>query len=88
MNVVTRISLCSMLFVVMSIVSSAQPLLPKTGPFEPTWESLSQQYDCPDWFRDAKFGIWAHWGPNSVESTGTGFPDDCIYRIIIGRSLI
>jgi len=35
------------------------------GPFQPTWESLSQ-YQCPDWFRDAKFGIWAHWGPNAV----------------------
>jgi alpha-L-fucosidase len=35
------------------------------GPFQPDWESLSQ-YQCPDWFRDAKFGIWAHWGPNSV----------------------
>jgi alpha-L-fucosidase len=33
--------------------------------FQPDWESLSQ-YQCPDWFRDAKFGIWAHWGPNSV----------------------
>src|ERR1043165_7413610 len=30
------------------------------GPFEPTWESL-QKYECPKWFRDAKFGIWAHW---------------------------
>ena len=27
------------------------------GPFQPTWESL-QQYQCPDWFRDAKLGIW------------------------------
>jgi len=30
--------------------------------FASSWESLSQ-YRCPDWFRDAKFGIWAHWGP-------------------------
>ncbi|MGS0526416.1 alpha-L-fucosidase [Zobellia nedashkovskayae] len=29
--------------------------------FEPTWESL-KQYESPEWFRDAKFGIWAHWG--------------------------
>jgi alpha-L-fucosidase len=29
--------------------------------FEPTWQSLSQ-YQCPEWFRDAKFGIYAHWG--------------------------
>ena len=32
------------------------------GKFQPTWVSL-QQYQVPEWFRDAKFGIWAHWGP-------------------------
>ncbi len=31
------------------------------GPFAPDWKSL-QQFRVPDWFRDAKFGIWAHWG--------------------------
>lgn len=31
------------------------------GPFSPQWESL-QKYKVPDWYRDAKFGIWAHWG--------------------------
>ena len=31
------------------------------GKFQPTWESL-QQYQTPEWYRDAKFGIWAHWG--------------------------
>ncbi len=35
------------------------------GPFQPTTESL-KQYECPEWFRDAKFGIWSHWGPQSV----------------------
>src|SRR6266542_1668652 len=30
-------------------------------PFEPTWDSL-KQYKVPDWFADAKFGMWAHWG--------------------------
>lgn len=40
-----------------------------TGRFEPRWESL-RQYDVPEWFRDAKFGIWAHWGPQCVEGTG------------------
>lgn len=33
--------------------------------FEPTWESL-RRYRCPDWFRDAKFGIYAHWGVYSA----------------------
>ena len=33
--------------------------------YEPTWESL-RQYNVPDWFRDAKFGIFIHWGIYSV----------------------
>jgi alpha-L-fucosidase len=40
--------------------ASAEPM--KDGRFRPTWESLGQ-YEVPEWFRDAKFGIWAHWGP-------------------------
>ena len=39
------------------------------GKFEPTWESL-QQYRTPDWYRDAKFGIWAHWGPQCQPEHG------------------
>ena len=30
-------------------------------PFIPDWESL-QHYQTPDWFRNGKLGIWAHWG--------------------------
>ena len=37
--------------------------------FQPTWESL-QQYRCPEWFRDAKFGISAHWDAQSVPEQG------------------
>ena len=40
------------------------PIAP--GPFQPTMESLTN-YTCPDWFRDAKFGIWAHWGPGGAD---------------------
>ncbi|MBP7401901.1 MAG: alpha-L-fucosidase [Clostridia bacterium] len=40
-----------------------------TGPFEPTLDSL-KTYAAPDWFRDAKFGIWSHWGPQSVPMYG------------------
>jgi alpha-L-fucosidase len=39
------------------------------GRFEPTWESL-QQYRVPEWFRNAKFGIWAHWGPQCQPGRG------------------
>lgn len=40
------------------------------GPYKPTWESLSQYNQAPDWFRDAKFGIWAHWGPQCQPEEG------------------
>jgi alpha-L-fucosidase len=33
--------------------------------YQATWESL-KNYECPDWFRDAKFGIFIHWGVYSV----------------------
>ena len=37
--------------------------------FEPTFQSL-RQYTVPEWFKDAKFGIWSHWGPQSVPMFG------------------
>src|SRR5258708_7497828 len=40
------------------------------GPFKPAWESLQSQYQAPEWFRDAKFGIWAHWGPQCEPEHG------------------
>ena len=40
------------------------------APFAPTWDSLADGYRAPDWFRDAKFGIWAHWGPQCVPEAG------------------
>ncbi|MGF7036288.1 alpha-L-fucosidase [Paenibacillus mucilaginosus] len=39
------------------------------GPFEPTFESLGK-FECPEWFRDAKLGIWSHWGAQSVPMYG------------------
>jgi alpha-L-fucosidase len=47
---------------------------------EPTHNTISpsftsdiesfRQYRYPEWFRDAKFGIWAHWGPQAVPRQG------------------
>ena len=39
------------------------------GQYQPQWESL-KKHKTPEWFRDAKFGIWAHWGPQCVEGSG------------------
>jgi alpha-L-fucosidase len=51
--------------------SSAQESTPEIekGPFDGTREAL-QAYQVPEWFRDAKFGIWAHWGPQSAAEDG------------------
>jgi alpha-L-fucosidase len=49
------------------VSTSAEPVAP--GKFRPTWESL-QQYRTPEWFRDAKFGIWAHWGAQCEPEAG------------------
>lgn len=42
---------------------------PVNGPFKPTEDSL-KQYKFPDWFRNAKLGFWAHWGPQAVPRHG------------------
>ncbi len=36
-----------------------------SGPFQPNWESL-EKYKVPEWYQDAKFGIFIHWGLYSV----------------------
>lgn len=54
----------------LALVLAALAAQATEGPFQPTDESL-KQYQCPEWFRDAKFGIWSHWGPQCVpENSG------------------
>jgi alpha-L-fucosidase len=52
-------------------VFEADEIIPpiEPGPFVGTRESL-MAYSVPGWFRDAKFGIWAHWGPQSAAEYG------------------
>lgn len=59
------------------------------GPFAPTWESLAAQYRAPEWFRDAKFGLWAHWSAQCVPERGDWYAremyiqgsDDYAYQV-------
>jgi alpha-L-fucosidase len=53
------------------VFGADERLLPpiQKGPFVGTRESLAA-YNVPGWFRDAKFGIWAHWGPQSAAEYG------------------
>jgi alpha-L-fucosidase len=49
------------------------------GPFRPDWQSL-QHYEAPDWYRDAKFGIFIHWGVYSVPAFGNEWYPRNMYR--------
>jgi len=40
------------------------------GPVQPDWASLADHFRSPDWFRDAKLGLWSHWGPQCVPEFG------------------
>ena len=51
------------------VATSAERNLAK-GPFQPDWHSLKSQYKTPEWFRDAKFGIWAHWSAQCQPEQG------------------
>lgn len=45
------------------------PIAP--GPFEPTWASIEENYPgVPAWLREAKFGIWVHFGPQAAGESG------------------
>lgn len=44
-------------------------LIAADGPYEPTWESLDKR-PVPEWYQDAKFGIFIHWGVYSVPAWG------------------
>lgn len=51
----------------------------QNGPFSPTWESMTQ-WECPEWFKNAKFGIWAHWGPQCQAEDGDWYARFMYYQ--------
>jgi alpha-L-fucosidase len=53
--------------------------LPAADAYQPTWESL-QSHPNPQWFDDAKFGIYFHWGPYSVPAFDTEWYSRNMYR--------
>ncbi|HYP99103.1 MAG TPA: alpha-L-fucosidase [Polyangiaceae bacterium] len=44
--------------------------LAANGLYKPDWKALGQAYSTPQWWRDAKFGAWAHWDPQSMPEQG------------------
>jgi alpha-L-fucosidase len=43
----------------------------KRGPFQPTWESITNEFQTPKWYQDAKFGLFIHWGAYAVPAFGS-----------------
>ncbi|HZP52910.1 MAG TPA: alpha-L-fucosidase [Actinocrinis sp.] len=54
--------------------------LPATDPFTATWASLDQHVAAPEWFQDAKFGIYHHWGAFSVPAFNSEWYPREMYR--------
>ena len=46
------------------------PLPVAEGPYPPDWKGLARRYVVPAWWREAKFGAWAHWDPQSMPEQG------------------
>lgn len=51
----------------------------REGPFQPDWDSL-KGYKIPEWYQDAKFGIFIHWGVYSVPAFGSEWYPRDMYR--------
>ena len=60
----------------------------QSGPFEPTWDLFSHQV-CPDWYRDAKFGMFIHWVSTVyLPLVQNGIREICIYKGILVMTII
>jgi alpha-L-fucosidase len=46
------------------------PLQVTDGQYPQDWQGLGRIYSVPEWWRDAKFGAWAHWDPQSMPEQG------------------
>ena len=56
----------------------------KTTKYEPTWESL-KSYSVPEWYKDAKFGIFIHWGVYAVPAFNNEWYPHFMYRDEMSR---
>ena len=65
----TKLTTISLLLSATTMCAQLPDVAIEQGPFNNDWESASQ-WECPEWFKDAKFGIWAHWGPQCQAEDG------------------
>ena len=63
------ITLTATLLLAFNAFAQLEDVPVETGQYAPDWDNLAA-WECPDWFRDAKFGIWAHWDPQCQAEDG------------------
>lgn len=68
-----------LLAIAASVAACSSDVKVETGKYKPEWESL-KQWECPEWFKDAKFGIWAHWGPQCQAEAGDWYARHMYYE--------
>lgn len=73
MKKIIVITLCVMFSAIVNVANAQDR-------YQATWESLSK-YKTPDWFRDAKFGIFIHWGVYSVPGFGSEWYPRQMYQV-------
>ena len=79
MRVCLPIALLALMLLTSCQSGGSDPAPDSPVTFEPNWTSL-QEYQCPEWFRDAKFGIFIHWGPYAVPGFGNEWYPCNMYR--------
>lgn len=73
----TLLSVCCA--IALSVHAQQSDVAIETGAYGNSWESLSA-WECPEWFKDAKFGIWAHWGPQCQAEAGDWYARFMYYK--------
>ena len=70
-KLIVRAKLPSLNFLVVGMVLFAATL--SRGESAAEWDQVSAKWECPGWFQDAKFGLWLHWGPQTIPAKGGGW---------------
>lgn len=60
-----RVFFCTAVFAAATLSAGLLPAAYADEKYEYNWESIKTA-PIPEWFDDAKFGIFIHWGPYSV----------------------
>ena len=76
-TLILTIAICPMMMLAFGCGAASQAPPPEV--FKPTHDSLIQ-YGVPEWYEDAKFGIYMHWGPFSVPAFQTEWYPTRMYQ--------